>query len=411
MRGGIMKPLNIVILGLSITSSWGNGHATTYRALVRALAARGHRILFLERNTSWYAAARDLPRPPYCRTVIYRNLNELKKFAAAIRSADLVIVGSYVPNGIAVGQWVLDVAQGITAFYDIDTPVTLAMLKQRRAPYLAAEMIPRFDIYLSFTGGPILNHLEQHYGSPMARTLYCAVDPELYKPLRQRRPRWHLGYMGTYCADRQRVLDRLLLEPARRHRKARMVVAGAQYPAAIGWPANVERIEHVKPSAHNKFYGKQSFTLNLTRTSMIHAGYSPSVRLFEAAACGCPVISDWWEGLDQFFKVDEEILVADSPVRIAEYLFDLPADARDAIGQKARERILAAHTAAHRVAELESYLHQARAPAGHRAPRYSSSRSKTRSVPRRTSFLGREAAEAEGGGVARESSAAPASLA
>ena len=406
-----MKPLNIVILGLSITSSWGNGHATTYRALVRALAARGHRILFLERNTSWYAAARDLPRPPYCRTVIYRNLNELKKFAAAIRSADLVIVGSYVPNGITVGQWVLDVAQGITAFYDIDTPVTLAMLKQRRAPYLAAEMIPRFDIYLSFTGGPILNHLEQHYGSPMARTLYCAVDPELYKPLRRRRPRWHLGYMGTYCADRQRVLDRLLLEPARRHRKARMVVAGAQYPAAIDWPANVERIEHVKPSAHNKFYGKQSFTLNLTRTSMIHAGYSPSVRLFEAAACGCPVISDWWEGLDQFFKVDEEILVADSPARISEYLFDLPADARDAIGQKARERILAAHTAAHRVAELESYLHQARAPAGHRAPRYNYSRSKTRSVPRRTSFLGREAAEAEGGAVARESSAAPASLA
>jgi spore maturation protein CgeB len=190
-----------------------------------------------------------------------------------------------------------------------------------------------------------------------------------------------------------------------------MVVAGAQYPTAIKWPANVERIEHVKPAAHSKFYGKQSFTLNLTRTSMIHAGYSPSVRLFEAAACGCPVISDWWEGLDQFFKVDEEILVADSPARVAEYLFDLPAEARRAISRKARARILAAHTAAHRAAELESYLHQVRAPAARRVstPRYGPKRSKTRSVPRPTCFLDREAAADEGGGAARESSAAPAS--
>src|SRR5688572_19075914 len=146
--------MKIAILGLSITSAWGNGHATTYRALVRALAARGHDVLFLEQNTSWYAAARDLPRPPYCRTVIYKNFYELKTYQAAIRSADLVIVGSYVPNGIAVGKWVLDTAQGVTAFYDIDTPVTLTMLEQRRSPYLLAEMIPRYDIYLSFTGGP-----------------------------------------------------------------------------------------------------------------------------------------------------------------------------------------------------------------------------------------------------------------
>lgn len=373
MRHGTVNPLNIVILGLSITSSWGNGHATTYRALVRALAARGHNILFLERNTSWYAAARDLPKPPYCRTIIYKSFNELKNFSAAVRAADLVIVGSYVPNGIAAGKWVLDTAQGVTAFYDIDTPVTLAMLEQRRAPYLLAEMIPHYNIYFSFTGGPILEYLERHYGAPMARALYCAVDPELYRPKRASQARWHLGYMGTYCRDRQRVLERLLLEPARRHRNARMVVAGAQYPAAIRWPNNVERIEHVKPAVHSRFYGKQSFTLNLTRTSMIHAGYSPSVRLFEAAACACPVISDWWEGLDQFFKIGEEILLADSPERISEYLFDLPRAARQSIGEKARARILAAHTAAHRAAELETYTQQAR---GLRYSEYSSGRSR-----------------------------------
>jgi spore maturation protein CgeB len=356
MRLAATHPLNIVILGLSITSSWGNGHATTYRALVRALAARGHKVLFLERNTPWYAAARDLPKPSYCRAVIYHNFNELKQFTAAVQSADLVIVGSYVPNGIAIGNWALKTARGITAFYDIDTPVTLAMLEQNDAPYLLPDMIPRYDIYLSFTGGPIPEYLERRYGSPMARALYCAVDPELYQPVRRRRSRWHLGYMGTYCAERQRMLERLLLEPARRHADARMVVAGAQYPASIPWPGNVERIEHVEPAAHSSFYGKQSFTLNLTRPTMVRAGYSPSVRLFEAAACACPVISDWWEGLDQFFVIGEEILVADTPERIAEYLFDLPPEKRCAIGRKARTRILAAHTAAHRAIELETYV-------------------------------------------------------
>lgn len=363
-----MNPLNIVILGLSITSSWGNGHATTYRALVRALARRGHRILFLERDRFWYAKARDLPEPPYCRTVIYKNLRELKTYGAAVRSADLVVVGSYVPRGIAVGQWVLSTARGTTAFYDIDTPVTLSMLEQNSARYLLAEMIPQYDLYLSFAGGPMLEHLERHYGSPMARALYCAVDTEVYRPKPQR-PRWQLGYMGTYSGDRQYALESLLLEPARRHRDARMVVAGAQYPAAIGWPENVERVEHVPPAAHSDFYGKQYFTLNLTRKNMIHAGYSPSVRLFEAAACGCPVISDWWEGLDRFFKIGEEILLADSPARTSEYLFDLPASERRAIGRRARARILAEHTAAHRAAELESYIREIRSGRSDDAPK------------------------------------------
>ncbi|HEX9786433.1 MAG TPA: glycosyltransferase, partial [Candidatus Binatia bacterium] len=195
----------------------------------------------------------------------------------------------------------------------------------------------------------------------MARTLYCAVDTELYRPRRTQPPRWQLGYMGTYCPGRQPMLERLLLEPARRHRGAPMIVAGAQYPATIDWPANVERIEHIRPAAHAGFYGDQAFTLNLTRSSMIAAGYSPSVRLFEAAACACPIISDWWEGLDSFFKIGEEILVADSPDRIAEYLFDMPAAARQALGAKARARILAEHTAAHRAAELEGYAQQRRA--------------------------------------------------
>ena len=352
------QPLNIVILGLSITSSWGNGHATTYRALVRGLEQRGHQVLFLERDMPWYAAARDQADARGGRTVLYRSLNQLRKrFCAAVRDADLVVVGSYVPDGVELGQWVVETAGGVTAFYDIDTPVTLAAVERGDSFYLSADLIRRYQLYLSFTGGPILERLERQYGAPMARALYCAVDADLYRPLALP-TRWDLGYMGTYSVDRQQVLQELLLKPARLCPGARMVVAGPQYPNSIKWPENVERIEHLAPCAHPAFYNQQTFTLNLTRANMVHAGYSPSIRLFEAAACGCPIISDWWEGLDAFFTVGEEILVAESPEKTLEYLFDLSAPERELIGQRARARVLSEHTAPRRAAELEGYVHQ-----------------------------------------------------
>src|SRR5215210_2946345 len=207
--------LRIVILGLSITSSWGNGHATTYRGLVRELAGRGHDVLFLERDVEWYANNRDLPRPPHGRTMLYRDLSELKRrFVAEIEDADLVIVGSYVPEGAQVGEWVTRTARGVTAFYDIDTPVTLAKLERGDEEYLTRALISDYQLYLSFTGGPTLQRLEQEFGSPMARPLYCSVDPDLYYP-EPASIRWDLGYMGTYSDDRQPALSRLLMEPAR----------------------------------------------------------------------------------------------------------------------------------------------------------------------------------------------------
>jgi spore maturation protein CgeB len=352
----IHDSLSIVILGLSITSSWGNGHATTYRSLVRELVARGHRVLFLERDKPWYAAARDLPDPPHGETALYRTLKELKaEFTSAVREADLVIVGSYVPNGIQVGDWVIQSATGVTAFYDIDTPVTVAMLQAGQNPYLSPALVRRYDLYLSFTGGPLLERLERRYGASMARPLYCSVDPDHYFPER-RRARWDLGYMGTYSSDRQSVLECLLIEPARRAPKTKMVVAGPQYPATLHWPRNVRTIEHLPPAAHRKFYNEQRFTLNVTRAAMVRAGYSPSVRLFEAAACACPIVSDYWEGLDKFFKVGEEILVARTPSDVLRYLTEISESERKAIGRRARARILAKHTAAHRAAELESYV-------------------------------------------------------
>lgn len=350
-----LPSLKIVILGLSITSSWGNGHATTYRSLVRELDKRGHDVLFLERDMPWYSSNRDLPRPPYGRTKLYFSLDELKKrFAEEIGKADFVMVGSYVPEGNSVSRWVLDTARGATAFYDIDTPVTLSKLERNDDEYISAGLIPHFDLYLSFTGGKILKRIEEEFGSPMARPLYCSVDTGVYIPMKCRR-KWALGYLGTYSEDRQPVLDSLMLEPARRS-NMEFVVAGPLYPKDIVWSHNVERIEHLPPKNHSSFYNSMDFTLNITRADMVRAGYSPSVRLFEAASCATPVISDWWEGIDSFFKPDEEILISKCPEDTMRFLTEVSEKDRMEIGRKARERILSAHTSAHRVNELECYM-------------------------------------------------------
>jgi spore maturation protein CgeB len=353
----IIQPqrLKIVILGLSLTSSWGNGHATTYRSLVKELAARGHRVLFLERNLEWYAANRDLPKPPYCRLALYDTTSQLKeRFRKAVQNADLVIVGSYVPDGIELGEWVTRTASGATAFYDIDTPVTIARLEAGGLEYLSAPLVSRYSMYLSFTGGPILQRLERQYGARMARPLYCSVDESLYFPEGQQ-IRWDLGYMGTYSEDRQPALDELLLRPARAWDKGTFVVAGPQYPKSIRWPKNVKRRTHLEPKRHRAFYNQQRFTLNITRQQMIRAGYSPSVRLFEAAACGTPIISDAWAGIEEFFEPGRELLLASSAEQVLRYLTDISEDQRKSIGAAARAKVLGLHTARHRAAELERY--------------------------------------------------------
>jgi len=352
--------VRIVILGLTITSSWGNGHATTFRGLVRGLARRGHSVLFLERDKPWYADHRDLPTPPYGDTRLYAGLEELQqRWAGAIKAADLVVVGSYVPDGIAVGALVQRLATGITAFYDIDTPVTLAALSDDACDYLTPALLRGFDLYLSFTGGPILQYLEGALGAAMARALYCSADPEVYRPDPDAAVSWDLGYLGTYSPDRQPTVDALLCQPALAWNAGRFVVAGPQYPGDVPWPGNVDRIEHLPPDRHRAFYAGQRFTLNVTRADMIRCGHSPSVRLFEAACCGVPIISDWWAGLDAFFRPNEEILIASSAAEVLALLHTMTADRRRSVAKAARARVLAAHTGDHRAAELEAYADEA----------------------------------------------------
>lgn len=351
--------MKLVVLGLSLSSSWGNGHATTYRALLSAFAARGHEVLFLERDVPWYAANRDLAEPDFCDLAYYRDLAGLERWRDDVAAADAVLVGSYVPDGIAVGHWVQRQAGGLACFYDIDTPVTLAAVAQGECAYLSRDLIPGYAIYFSFTGGPILTRLQREFGAPRARALYCSVDTARYRPLDVPK-RWDLSYLGTYSADRQPALDKLLLEPARARPDLKFAVAGPQYPAEIEWPENVERIDHLAPADHPAFYCASRFTLNVTRADMIAAGWSPSVRLFEAGACATPIISDRWPGIDEAFQPDREIVLADRTEDVLAALF-LPTEK---IGQAAHGGVLARHSAACRAQQFESDLLDVASSAG-----------------------------------------------
>lgn len=350
--------MKLVVLGLSLSSSWGNGHATTFRALLEAFASRGHDILFLERDVPWYRDQRDLEDPSYCRLDFYKDLSELDAWQGEVGLADAVIVGSYVPEGVEVGRFVQKAAKGVTAFYDIDTPVTLAKLERGDFEYLSPEIIPGYDLYLSFTGGPTLRQIEERYGSPAARALYCSVDADKYHPLDVPQ-RWDLSYLGTYSDDRQPTVEKLLNAAARALPHRRFCVAGPQYPDNIDWPENVERIDHVAPIEHPAFYAASRYTLNVTRADMIKAGWSPSVRLFEAASCATPIISDVWEGLDQLLAPGREILLARTAEDVIAALEGLSPEQGRTIGEAARAKVLAEHTARHRAEELEQYLAEA----------------------------------------------------
>jgi spore maturation protein CgeB len=349
--------VKLVVFGLSLSSSWGNGHATTYRALLGAFAARGHEVVFHEWDAPWYGGERrDLPEPGFCRLRLYPSWDAAAREAVAeARDADAVIVGSYVHEGARVIDAL--VAGGVEPlyFYDIDTPVTVAGLRRGGTEYLRADQVPLFARYLSFTGGPFLQRvLEGELGAREARPLYCAVDVERYAPAPPDPGlAADLAYMGTYAPDRQPMVERFLLAVARRLPERRFVVAGPQYPEDPARPPNVRHLDHLPPARHAAFYSSARWQLNATRADMVAAGWSPSVRLFEAAACGAAMISDRWPGIEDFFSPGREILLPESTEEVVEILRGTCDDRRRAIGEAARARVLAEHTAARRAGELE----------------------------------------------------------
>jgi spore maturation protein CgeB len=357
--------MKIVIFGLSITSSWGNGHATTFRALARALHRRGHSIVFYEHDLYWYADNRDLPTPDFCEV---RLFDDWQGIASQVRreldDADVAIVGSYFPDGLAATDLVLDSRAAVRAFYDIDTPLTVATLREKGSTgYLRAGQVPGFDLYFSFTGGPMLRELERRFGVRRAVPLYCSFDPDRYHRVAPvGKFTCDLSYMGTYAPDRQPKIDALLCETARRMPECKFIVAGPQYPRSVKWPKNVKRMNHLNPEHHPFFYSSSRLTLNVTRRDMVQAGYSPSVRLFEAAACGATIVSDNWPGLDTFFVPGREILLPVSSDDVVRYLSHYGEAELLRIGERAQRRVLEEHTSDQRAGEFEDAVLSARAP-------------------------------------------------
>jgi spore maturation protein CgeB len=352
--------MKITVLGLTVTSSWGNGHATTFRSLFRALHARGHEVVFLEKDVEWYRNNRDLPGPPYCRVLYYEDWKRQGRSLALRhgRESDVIVIGSYFPDAVPAAYALLNHTDVPLVFYDIDTPVTIAQLRAAgRTDYLIAGLVPHYAAYLSFTSGPVLKELEQRFGSPYAVPFYCSVDPLQHSRATARDEfKCELSYLGTYAADRQSKLQELLMKPAAHLPDKKFLVAGPMYPPEIAWEKNIKRIIHVPPRDHAALYSSSRFTLNLTRADMVEAGYSPSVRLFEAAACGSTIISDYWEGIEMFLHPGKEVLIAHSAEEVLAILSAMPDGAIQRIGEQARERILSVHTSEHRAEEFEAVV-------------------------------------------------------
>jgi spore maturation protein CgeB len=357
--------MNIAIFGLSISSSWGNGHASLWRGLITAMLRDGHRVTFLEKDSPWYADNRDLSELPEGGSlVLYRDWDEVAPRAKeALRSADAAIVTSYCPDGRLAARLVLDSRVAVRCFYDLDTPVTLARVEAGEpVEYLPSNGLGDFDLVLSFTGARALDVLRRQLGARRVVPIYGSVDPQLYHPAAPRSQYIaDLSYLGTYAADRQSALERFLVVPARRRSDLRFVIGGAQYPGNFPWARNIFFVRHLPPGEHPSFYSSSRLTLNITRAAMARMGWCPSGRLFEAAACGAALVSDSWEGLDSFFEPGREILVAETTKDVLRAL-ELPASALNAIAQRARKRVLAEHTAERRARELIAALESALQP-------------------------------------------------
>ena len=356
--------MRLTIFGLTVSSSWGNGHATLWRGLIRALHADGHQVTFVERDVPWYAEHRDVTDLPGGRLLLYREWDEVLAERRSLLDADAVIVTSYCADAIAATRLIEAEARCTRVFYDLDTPVTLAAIAAGKAvTYLPPEGLGGYDLVLSYTGGPALDALRERLGARRVAPLYGHVDPDAHRPMpAQDLFRGDLSYLGTYAADRQPLVEALFLRPADAVPGGRFVLGGSGYPADFAWRRNVYFMGHVGPADHPAFFCSSRLTLNVTRRDMAASGWCPSGRLFEAAACGAPIVSDDWPGLDAFFTPGEDILLAGGPDDVAAALGRSDAELARIAGA-ARERVLARHSSAVRAREMVTLIQTSSVPA------------------------------------------------
>jgi spore maturation protein CgeB len=346
--------VRLVVFGLTVSSSWGNGHATLWRGLSSALSRRGHHLLFFEKDQPWYAAHRDAPELAGGELVLYRDLEDARARAeAALDEADVAMVTSYCPDALLATELVLGARAPVKAFYDMDTGVTVERARAG-APveWLGPRGLRDFDLVLSFTGGRALDALSDLLGARRAAPLYGSVDPEVHRPAAPRAQlAGDLSYLGTFAASRQAALEALFVAPAARLPDRTFVLAGSMYDGGFPWRDNIRYVRHLEPALHASFFCSSPLTVSVTRAEMAALGHCPSGRLFEAAACGVPVLSDWFDGLDAFFTPGREILVARSTEEAIEAI-SLPRETLWRMGARARARALEEHTADARAAEL-----------------------------------------------------------
>ncbi|HWK64991.1 MAG TPA: glycosyltransferase [Rhizobiaceae bacterium] len=354
--------MKITIFGLTVSSSWGNGHATLWRGLIRAFARRGWNVVFFERDVPYYAGTRDLGHMEDADLVLYADWSAIRQRAAReVADADVAIVTSYCPDALPATQLVLEAPSALRVFYDLDTPVTLSNLKNGQRPeYIGPDGLRGFDLALSYTGGAALDELSSLLGAPKALPFYGHVDPDKHHPEMQD-PCFagDLSYLGTYAEDRQEAIERFLVEPAWRRPECRFVIGGAQYPQDFPWAPNIYFVRHLPPPDHPRFFTSSRLTLNVTRRAMAEMGWCPSGRLFEAAACGAAIVTDVWPGLDSFFAPGWEVLPVDTTEDVIAAL-NLTDQELKRLRENARERVLAEHTSDRRATEFEAIVSDAR---------------------------------------------------
>ncbi len=353
------EQLNIAFFASSLVSAYWNGAATYYRGIVRALAARGHRISFFEPDAYDRQSHRDMPDPDWANVIVYPAQREDDAYAALeqARYADLVIKASGV--GVfdrLLEEAVLDLKSPRTrvAFWDVDAPATLDRVRRDPADYFAG-LIPRYDMIFTYGGGPPVVAGYRELGARKCAPVYNALDPDTHFPAGPvQRYEGALSFLGNRLPDREARVEEFFLKPA----------ASCDVPFVLGgagWdgkpmPSNVRYVGHVYTRDHNAFNCSAMAVLNISRESMARYGYSPATRVFEAAGAGACVISDTWEGMELFLEPGEEVLVARDGEEVARILHDLTPERASEIGRRARSRVHAAHTYAHRAAQLEELL-------------------------------------------------------
>jgi len=365
--------LKITIFGLTVSSTWGNGHATFYRAILRALARLGHSVTFYERDQSQFARHRDLPESEEFGVRLYARWDAVRHAAVEeAKHSDVVLLGSHVPEGARIADAILALREPLRVFYEWDTPGTLERLTYGGLEYLRALQLPDFDLILSRTGGSSLSALEMDYGARMALPLFPCVDPEQFFRLPARpQLRCELSYVDGYSLEKQVQLESMVIAAAKQRPSWKFLLAGPPRPAGLAWPKrgqggskfpkNVRRVESMTREDRPALYSSSRLTLNLSGKAAAEWGFCPSSQLFEAAACGTPLLTTGFAGLESFFEPGVELLVAADAVDVIAGMERSDASLAS-MARRAHERTLDEHTGYHRALAMVAAFEQARAP-------------------------------------------------